>query len=133
MNAKEARAQKENIMRYLHVSAEEAEQIMEYDKGIDRNQRMPYDLSVEDEKRVIKEAHKGTKERKPTIYKFDQRKRKENPTKQSIISELAKFLEKQSENACTEVNITNKERQIAFSIGDQKYELTLVAKRPPKK
>jgi hypothetical protein len=38
-----------------------------------------------------------------------------------------------SEFATENVEITNKERQISFSIGDQKYELTLVQKRAPKK
>ena len=63
------------------------------------------------------------------VYNLNKRERKANPTKQSIIAELAKFLTEQSENACENVEITNKERQIAFSVGEQKYELTLIAKR----
>jgi hypothetical protein len=37
-----------------------------------------------------------------------------------------------SVNACENVEITNKERQIAFKIGENCYELTLVQKRKPK-
>ena len=70
------------------------------------------------------------------MYKLDnaegKRSRKENPTKAGIIAEIAKFLEENSENACENVEITNKERQIAFKIGENCYELTLVQKRKPK-
>jgi hypothetical protein len=41
-------------------------------------------------------------------------------------------LQDSSENACVDVEITNKERQIAFKIGENAYELTLVQKRKPK-
>jgi len=128
-------AQKKRIMQYLNCTEEEAEQIMADDKKIDRGERMPFDLDPEAEKVARKFAHTGTR-KTPTAYKLDntggKRSRKENPTKASIISELAKFLEHDSENACVEVNITNKERQIAFKIGENSYELTLVQKRKPK-
>lgn len=128
-------AQKKRIMQYLNCTEEEAEQIMADDKKIDRGEKMPFDLDPEAEKVARKFAHTGTR-KTPTAYKLDntggKRSRKENPTKASIISELAKFLEHDSENACVEVNITNKERQIAFKIGENSYELTLVQKRKPK-
>jgi hypothetical protein len=47
-------------------------------------------------------------------------------------AELAEFLEKSSGFACQNVEITNKERQIAFVVGENRYELTLVQKRPSK-
>ena len=127
--------QKKRIMEALHCTEEEAEQIMADDKAIDRGQKMPFDLDSEAEKVARKYAKTGTR-KAPTVYKLDneggKRSRKENPTKASIISELARFLEHDSENACVEVTITNKERQIAFKIGDNSYELTLVQKRKPK-
>jgi hypothetical protein len=128
-------AQKKRIMEALHCSEAEAEQIMADDKAIDRGEKMPFDLDKDAEKVARKFAHTGTR-KTPPAYKLDntggKRSRKENPTKASIISELAKFLEHDSENACVEVNITNKERQIAFKIGENAYELTLVQKRKPK-
>ena len=128
-------AQKKRIMEALHCSEAEAEQIMADDKAIDRGQKMPFDLDDEAEKVARKFAKTGTR-KAPPAYKLDntggKRNRKENPTKASIISELAKFLENDSENACVEVEITNKERQIAFKIGENAYELTLVQKRKPK-
>lgn len=130
-----AETQKERIMRILDVSAEEADEILKADKAIDRGERVPFDLSPEKERLAKKFANVDTKQRKkPTVYNLDARgkARKENPTKASIIAELAKFLTENSENACEMVEITNKERQIAFKIGENTYELTLVQKRKPK-
>ena len=127
--------QKERIMRILKCSADEAEAIMADDKIIDRGGRTDFDLPIEEEKKLAKLANAGTKKtKKPTAYNFDTstRKRKENPTKAAIIAEIAKFLTENSENACENVEITNKERQIAFKIGENAYELTLVQKRKPK-
>lgn len=128
-----AETQKEKIMRILGVDEAGADEILAADKAIDRGERMDFDLDPETEKMAKKMANVGTR-KKPTVYNFDtsKRQRKENPTKAGIIAELAKFLTEQSENACENVNITNKERQIAFTVGENSYELTLVQKRKPK-
>ena len=116
----------------LGMTEKEALDVVACDHEIDRGVAQEFDLSPEQEKMAKKFANSTTK-KKPTVYEFKQRERKANPTKASIIAEIAKFLEEQSENACESVEILNKERMIGFAIGDQKYELTLVAKRPPKK
>ena len=126
-----AEQQKEKLMRVLGCSAQEADDIIATDKLIDQGKRTPYDLDPEKEKMAKKFANAGTR-KAPTAYKFSQRERKSNPTKASIIAELATFLQENSENACENVEITNKERQIAFKIGENCYELTLVQKRKPK-
>ena len=46
--------------------------------------------------------------------------------------ELAKFLSDSSEFCPENVEIVNKERQIAFRINEDAFELTLVQKRKPK-
>lgn len=63
-------------------------------------------------------------------------KRKEDPTKRAIIQSLYDFImrgevDKQLmfDKTIAPVEITNPERVIAFSIGDDKYELTLSKKR----
>lgn len=130
-----AQTQIERIMVNLRCSKEEAEQILADDKAIDRGERMSFDLDPQKEKEAKKMANCGTR-KTPTVYSLDntggKRSRKENPTKSAIISEIAKFLEENSENACQNVTITNKERQIAFRIGENDYEFTLVQKRKPK-
>ena len=122
-------------MATLNISREEAIQLIEDDKAIDRGERMAFDLDPETEKMAKKMANVTERKRKtPTVYNFDttNKKRKENPTKSSIIAEIAKFLQENSENACENVNITNPERQISFTIGENSYEFTLVQKRKPK-
>lgn len=131
MADKKHEEQKRKIMDLLDCSEEEAEDVMKWDKVIDQGGRTPYDLSPEAEKEAKKYANSREK-KKPTVYDFKKRERKSNPTKGSIIAELAHFLAENSENACENVEITNKERQIAFSISGNKYELTLVQKRKKK-
>ena len=118
-------------MRKIGMSEDEIADVLACDKAIDRGERMAFDLSPEDEK-MAKKMVNATTRKTPTAYNFSKRERKANPTKASIIEELAKFLTENSENACENVEITNKERQIAFKIGENAYELTLVQKRKPK-
>ena len=122
-------------MEKCGFSPEEIADIIKSDEAIDKGERVYFDLSPEKEKEAKKFAKAGTR-KAPTVYKLDnvegKRSRKENPTKAGIIAEIAKFLEENSENACENVEITNKERQIAFKIGENAYELTLVQKRKPK-
>lgn len=123
------------MMQLLQCNEAEARQVIADDKAIDKGEKMPFDLSPDKEKIARSYARTGTR-KTPTAYKLDnaggKRSRKENPTKAGIIAELSKFLQEQSENACVNVEITNKERQIAFKIGENSYELTLVQKRKPK-
>ena len=126
-----ATATKEEIMKALGVSEEEALEIIEFDKAVDRGERTEFDLDPDKEKEAKKMAN--VKNHRTTgVYNLNKRERKANPTKASIIAEIAQFLAENSENACENVNITNKERQIAFRIGENDYELTLVQKRKPK-
>lgn len=74
----------------------------------------------------------GTR-KQPTNYKFSSRQRKPNATKAGIVEELKRFLAENSEFSTENVQITNKERQIAFQVGEDSFELTLVQKRKPKK
>ena len=112
-------------MQGLHCSEDEATEIFLSDKAIDRGERMTFDLPPELEKEAKKMANTGTRKVTKT-----ERKRKENPTKAHAISEIAQFL---MENGYEMVNITNAERQIAFKIGENDFELTLVQKRKSKK
>lgn len=129
---KKEEEQIQKMMKNLELSYEEAVELLAEDKRIDKmkDSEVNADLTEEQQK-TIKKARQA--ERKPTVYNFNKRERKANPTKGSIIAELAQFLTENSENACENVEITNKERQIAFKIGENLYELTLVQKRKPKK
>ena len=121
-----AETQLERIMRNLKCSRAEAEEILAEDKKIDRGERVAFDLSVEEHKRAIKTANAGTRTAKS---EKSARKAPENPTKEGVIAAISNFL---TENGYQSVEITNKTRQIAFKIGEDAYEITLIAKRKPK-
>ena len=101
------------------------------DCGIDHGEKMDFDLPPDKLKEARKYAHTGTR-KAPTAYKFSKRERKPNATKGGIIAELAQFFGESSQFAIENLEITNKERQIAFSIGGENFELTLVQKRKKK-
>ena len=119
----------EKLMRLLDISAEEAADVIKYDAEIDKG-KDPFPLSA-DQKKVEKEMRQADR-KKPTIYNFDKRDRKQNTTKSAIIAELAAFLEQNSESDVKNLEITNAERQLRFTVGENIYELTLVQKRAPK-
>lgn len=117
------------MMTHLKISREEAIDVIESDRAIERGERMEFDLDKEKEKEVMKESHKG---KKITSYNFTKRERKENVTKSTLIAELAEYLSQESDSGCEEVTIVKKEREISFSIGEDSYSLTLVQHRKPK-
>lgn len=121
----------QRVMSGLNCTREEAEDVIHWDKVIDQGGRTPYDLDPETEKMAKKMAN-ATERKKPRNYDFSKRERKENPTKSGIIAELAEFLEKNSQFALENVEITNKERMIAFKCGENSYEITLIQKRKAK-
>ena len=58
-----------------------------------------------------------------------ERVRKENPTKEKVIAEIANLLPQFAENIVVE----NKGKIITFSIGEDEFKLDLIQKRKPKK
>ncbi len=120
-----AETQKEKLMRVLDITEAEAEDIIASDKAIDKGERVYFDLDEETEKMAKKFANATSHKTEKKVV----RTHKENPTKATIIAEINQFL---VENGYNSVEITNKERQIAFKVGENAYELTLVQKRKPK-
>ena len=119
--------------RKLGMSEEEIQEMLDEDKRIDRGEVMDWDLSEEEHKKAMKYANSDEKKRKkPAETDNTGKKRKENPTKEGIISKIFTFLCGLSEFSVENVEILNKERQIAFSVSGNRYELTLVQKRSPK-
>lgn len=124
-----AETQKEKIMRILKVSAAEADEIMAYDKAVDQGKPTKYDLTKEQEKEVRKYRQS---DRKPFVPNLTKRERKPNATKEGLVAEIAQFLAENSVFDAKNVEITNKNRMIAFSVAEDDFELTLVQKRKPK-
>lgn len=140
MSAKEKafEEKKARLMRILKCSEEEAIDVITNDEIIDKGGRTEFDLPKELEKEIYnKYVHshtnkmKGTKKEMPTVYDFSKKvERKGNATKASIVNQLYNFLTETG--IADSAEITNKERMIAFSIGDDNFEVTLIQKRKPK-
>lgn len=130
-------------MKKLGYTDEQIQQMLMDDKRIDRGEVLEWDLSPEEHKKAMKYANSQEKTKKKpaesekkggTAYNFDTstKKKKENPTKANIIALLATILTENGDFCAENVQITNKERQIAFTVGENAFELTLVQKRKPK-
>lgn len=115
----------------LHLTTQEAILMYLSDEGIITN-------------KVVEELTAKAKENKVGVgaerKKRKAPKRKEDPIKRAVIADLFDFLSEGNvdedlvfDNKVENVNVMNPERIIGFTIGTDKYELTLTKKRPPKK
>ena len=117
--------------RKLGYSEEQIAEMLEDDLAVDRGEPLPWDMSKEEHKKAMKNAN-ADEHKKPTVYKFDKRERKENTPKRTIIAEIYQFLMENAQFSPENVAILNKERQISFDYADEKFEITLTQKRKPK-
>ena len=116
--------------RKLGMSEEEIKVMLDEDKRIDRGEVMDWDLSPEKHKKAMKYANSDEKKRKkPAETDNTGKKRKENPTKEGIISKIFTFLCDLSEFSVENVEILNKERKVMFKIGEDWYSFTLTKHR----
>ena len=114
------------LMAQLDCSYEEAYQIVLDDEAVDRGEALPWDLTPEQ----LKESKKARQADRAKPKEKVKRERKANENKQIIIADLLNFFQENEE--FENVEVLNAERQIAFSLGGKKYELTLVEKREKK-
>lgn len=114
----------QKLMKTLGCTKEEALEILEADKAIDKGEKL-FELSPEQEKEAKKARGTGTK--KPTVYNFDtaKRKRKENPDKQDLMKMFAEALK----NVSNAVEMVNPERELTFNYNGVGYKLTLAVPR----
>lgn len=112
----------ERNMELLDISREEAIQMLEDDRRIDKGEKL-FTLTPEQEK-ASKKARQADRKKKTTVYKFDTSKRKkpENKGKQAIITALTKSVENMgAEN----LDVTNNEREFFFELNGTKYKIVL--------
>lgn len=110
--------------KLLGISVDEAIE-MQMD---DLMEHHDWDMTEEENKAAMKYANVDEKTVKPKV----ERKRKENPTKRNIIKEIATFLGENANVSFNSVEITNPERVIRMTMGEDVYEITLSQKRKPK-
>ena len=111
------------LMKNLGVTEAEARQVLADDKAIDQGKRMAFDLTPEQEKATRKYRQAETDPDKPK--EKVERKRKENPGKQSIINAIAETLG----GMCDSVEVTNKEREMLVMWDGGKYKVVLSCPR----
>lgn len=137
-------------MRRMKYSDAQIEEMLEDDKATDKGVIHEWDLSPEEHKKAMKYAnvdeHKKptqtkakasaesttTVERKaPTVYNWNTegKKPKANPTKEQIISAVAQFLTEHGEIGCENVEITNKQGKISFTMGENSFSFSLTQHR----
>lgn len=121
-------ARVDELVETLGCSIAEAQQIIEDDKKIDKGEQVDFGLSKEDEKQALKYANVKEK-KKPMVLNLQKRERKADTTKEGVIQAMYDFLVENGYEGC---EITNKSKLIAFSIGEDSYELNLIRKRKPK-
>lgn len=115
------------LMKTLNLTEEEARELQAYDKDIDNGKTSPYDLD-EEHARIAKEmANVEThKMRKKTVVDEDITK---TSKKAKILLALSEFLVNSEEINAENINFLNVERQLAFTVGSNNYEIILTQKR----
>ena len=119
-----------DYMKRNTCDREEAIDLIKYDIAVESGEDTEFDLTAEQEA-TVKDMMRKTDHAKQDGKVV--RERKPNELKEAIVAEIAEFLREDAlGQAYGDVEITNKNRMIAFSVGDKKFELTLVEKRAPK-
>lgn len=117
----------ERNMKMLELTKEEAIQVWLEDEGYLENEEQEELCKKAKENRITATIHEASAINKKKTQR--ERVRKENPTKEMVIAEIAKILPNFAEN----VQVLNIGKLISFTIGDNTYEIDLKQKRKPKK
>ena len=123
--------QVQKIMELLQCTEEQAKQVLESDKQVDKMtvRECESDLTQE-QKASAKKARQG--DRKPTVYKFDTRAKKADLDKAFLINLLNSALvnsDNEGFGELPQIEITNAERQIDFVYNGRKFRVVLSAPR----
>ena len=111
--------QVEKIMSALGCTEQEALDVIECDKAIDKGAD-PFPLSA-DQKKAEKKMRQA--DRKPTVYKFEQRTRKADEVKAEIMRKLLDCFDEYNPQ------VVNAEREFTFTYADRKFKIVLSAPR----
>ena len=110
------------IMTSLHCSREEALDIIETDRRIDKGAKL-FELD-DSQKQAAKQARQAP--RTPTVYKFTQRERKAKPEKAQICGAMIEGLKALG---VADLDVVNEEREFMFTFNGTKYKVTLACPR----
>ena len=112
-----------SLMKNLGITEEEALDIIECDKRIDKGEKL-FELT-EDQKQAVR---KVSQTRSVDAYgKARVREKKEDQEKREIVRILAETLA--SSLPLTELVVVNEERELTFKVGNRKFKIVLSATR----
>lgn len=115
----------EQLMKSLDLTREEAIELLEDDYKIDHNEKMPFDLTEEQEKNAKK--MRSTGQRAVDAYgKVRTRERKADEDKRYLINVIQTAL---NSAKVQDLDITNIEREIIFKCNNRKFKIVLSAPR----
>lgn len=112
----------QHLMISLKCSREEALNVIECDKRIDRGEKL-FELTPE-QKQASKQMRQA--QRQPTVYTFSTREKKAKPEKAEICSAMIEGLKSLS---ISNLEIVNEEREFLFTHNGIKYKVTLACPR----
>lgn len=120
-----------NIMKTLDCSKEEALQLIEDDRAVDRMtkaEEIQNDLTKEQRKASKKARTVAKAPKAPTAYKWETKKQKKKDNeKHDIINLFINALE--GDTNAKNIKITNEDREFEFLYNDRKIKVTLIAPR----
>lgn len=119
----------ENMTKKLDIDMDEAVLTWLEDEGYLVNEEQEELCAAAKENKSLAAARKGirdgAKEKKKVV-----RTVKENPTKEMIISEIAKCIE--AINGTANMVVENKGKLITFELNNESFKIDLIQKRKPK-
>lgn len=113
------------LMQLLDISYEEALELAEDDKKIDKGEKMDFDLTPEQEKNV-KQIKNGMARCVDAYGKKRDREVKEDPEKKFLIAEIDSLLARVK---CENIVVTNPQREINFEYAGRRFKIVLSAPR----
>ena len=118
------------LMKSLDLTREEAIELINEDKEIDHKSMKDIDDDLSESQKKNKKQYTTVKRGVNAYGKKTERELKPDENKRKIIDIIAKALEESgyAEN----VNITNVQKYISFSIGSENFEIDLKRKRNKK-
>lgn len=118
------------LMKSLDLTREEAIELINEDKEIDRKKDSQVDDDLSAEQKKAKKKYTNVKRGVNAYGKKTERVLKPDENKRMVITLLAQALEDSGQ--ITKVNIDNPQKYISFSIGSENFEIDLKRKRNKK-
>ena len=114
----------EEIMKKLNCTEEEAIQLLEDDKKIDKGEKL-FELNAD--QKAVEKKMKNTGSKAPTTYQFQKRERKADDDKAFLMFLVQDAITKSPNVA--DFEMTNKERECVFTYCGRKFKIVLSAPR----